>query len=278
MDKDIGKSGVGVKEQNCIVCKVAYDANWICFGKPTDLSGGRCPACRMAYLEGVEAQNKLAETRAISGIKTKWREGCGIPPRFMKERFATFKRGWQDVALEGCKDYAEAFNIDNINSQPSLVLLSQKVWGVGKTHLVCAVAHSVIDGSVGKTNVYPVRFTTEQDIIMDIRDTYKKTNEVNPTTEADIKRRLCSVNLLIIDDLAKEEVENPLFVQRVLFHILNKRYDALLPTIITANKSLSGLKRHLGGEENQASYNRLQEVAEFIFMGGKSYRDRNPDV
>ena len=76
------------------------------------------------------------------------------------------------MALKGCQEYAGAFDVDNISNSSSLVLLSQKVWGVGKTHLVCSIAHDVVDKSVGKVGCCPVRFISEQDLLMSIRDTY----------------------------------------------------------------------------------------------------------
>ena len=63
-------------------------------------------------------------------------------------------------------------------------------------------------------------------------------------------------------------------MQRVLFSIIDGRYKAMRPMVVTANLSPEGLKLYLGGGGDEASFDRLWEMVKgkFIKIEGESYR------
>ena len=200
-----------------------------------------------------------------------WVEKCAMPYRYQKENFGTFKTAWQPKAFSVCKAFAEDFNLDKIHSQATLALLSPTVWGNGKTHLAAAIAHRIFQRYADSIEYCPIRWVSEPVLFRQIRDTYGG----GFIKEADIIKPLIGARLLIIDDIGKEEVKDPIFVQRTLFAIFDARYNAELPLVFTSNLSVDGLKFYLGGNRgNEASFNRLAEAANFVIMAGKSYRTR----
>jgi len=175
-----------------------------------------------------------------------------------------------------CKDYADKFLCDQPRKSPSLVLYSNKIWGVGKTYLACSIAHAILDKWNGETESCPICFVSEPDLFLRLRATYNRHSGDGGETEEQVYSPLLSAPLLILDDVGKEEVTDPRFVQRVLFAVINGRYDSMLPIIITANLDTEGLDRHLGADrDNGASMNRLAEMTGNIFyeLNGDSYRD-----
>ena len=81
--------------------------------------------------------------------------------------------------------------------------------------------------------------------------------------------------MLIIDDVGKEKRNDPKFVQRTLFKIIDGRYKGARPVVITANLNPTQLKRYLGaGGEDEASFDRLWGMTngEFFNIEGESYR------
>jgi DNA replication protein DnaC len=122
-----------------------------------------------------------------------------------------------------------------------------------------------------------VLFISEPDIYRRIQSTYNYSPEEGKyrETEQDIVRRLIGARLLILDDLGKERRSDMKFIQRILFAIVDGRYSAKLPMVITTNLSQERLKDYLGGGlGEEATYDRLIEMTgrKFLRMQGESYR------
>lgn len=271
------------KLKNCLSCGNEYEAHiGHIAGMALEFGHGYCPKCREIKREEEEQQEAKSRLAKLKNQREHWRLNCGIPLRFQPSRFNRF-----DLKVVGnihgvwssCKDYANKFMPYEPRKSPSLVLYSSNIWGVGKTHLVCSIAHMVLDRWEGKPEYCPVRFISEPQLFLRVRSTY---NRKGGETEDEIYQQLLSTPLLILDDVGKEEVSDSRFVQRVLFAVIDGRYQNMLPIIITTNLDVDGLDKHLGGDRNNsASMDRLAEMTDnkFIEIVGKSYRDvknRNP--
>jgi len=245
---------------------------------------GNCPDCQKKVEKQLEQQKEVERGLAIAKKRREWRESCNIPPKFMKEQFDTFEQGRQQQAYDKCYEYADNFPRTNSRGYHSLVLFSYKSWGTGKTHLTCSIAHHIINRWDREETSYPVYCISEYDIFASIQETFNYSIEEKycRESEADIIRRLISVPLLIIDDVGKEKRSDKkpdakFFVQRTLFKIIDGRYKAERPIVITANLSPTQLKNYLGaGGVDDASFDRLWEMTkgEFFNMEGESYRRR----
>ena len=268
--------------KNCIECGVEYEAHTgEVLGVKIEFGGGYCPKCRAVKLE--EQDRKEAEQKHYEQetMRRQFMDESGIPMRFKGSRFTNFSinvdRSIISVYHE-CKKFVEAFSFLNPRLSKSLVLYSSSVWGVGKTHLACAVANSIIAKWAGEIMRCPVYFITEPQLFLKVRATFNRNHNEGQyqETEESIYKRLTTVPLLILDDVGKEDVSDPRFVQRVLFAIIDGRYQNMLPIVMTANLNPDELDAHLGGTRgNSASIDRLAEMTGNVFweIRGKSYRD-----
>lgn len=275
-------SVIETNQQICLGCGVEYLAHiGRVMGIKIVFGGGYCRECGQKREEEEKKREEETRARELSEKREQWRRECGIPLRFAQSRFERFdhKVGGNILkAWKQCKEYAEGFLPKMPQQSKSLILYSSHVWGVGKTYLVCAIGHALLDKWQGETDWCPVCFISEPQLFLRIRATYNRRtySEAHAETEDEIYHKLIRVPLLILDDVGKEEVSDPRFVQRVLFALIDGRYQSMLPMVITANLDLSGLARHLGGErENEASLDRLSEMTgnSFIELNGSSYRD-----
>lgn len=261
-------------------CQAEYEPRYFELLNTKIIAGqGWCPACaRKEYnrLEADEERKKLAD---ISHIRTEARKRTGIPPIFMNEDFSTFKKGYQDQALAKCMSYAEGYSVEEKQmGYPSFLIYSQKSWGVGKTHLSCAILHRILDRWKGEGRSCPrLVFISEYDLFRSIQATYSFTREEQQhrENEDEIIKRLTTCDLMVLDDVGKEARKDPQFVQRTLFAIIDGRYKRNAPIILTANKSPEQLKSHLGSRgSDEASYDRLWAMVggKALNMDGSSYR------
>ncbi len=204
--------------------------------------------------------------------KSDWLYKSRIPMRFRGKNFANYEvNHGNKLAFDNSKKYVDEFPVKLPTIYHSLGLFSKGIWGTGKTHLVCAIAQELIN-KCQHTN--PVLYTTEPDMLMRIRSTYN--HKEGAETESEVYRKLTTIPLLIIDDVGKEEVSDPRFVQRAWFTIINTRYDNLLPVVLTANLDPDDMAYYLGGNKNnEATFDRLYEMLQGVFYELKdkeSYR------
>ena len=274
----MSKSMIKRVVKKCVGCGNDFEVRVIKLMGATLPVSDLCPKCIKKKELETEALEKQTLERQLKFRRDNWRSHSGIPLRFQKERFETFKpqndNNKRKLAL--CIDYAIKFPLNGENYK-SLALFSSKVdekYGNGKSHLTCSIGHRIIDRWDWRKVESPVYYVTEPDLFSRIRATFNKSGNSNET-EVDIYNRITTVPLLIIDDIGKEDVSDPRFVQRVWYHIINGRYDNLKPIILTANLTPDEIAMHLGGSRNnEASFDRLYEMIGGVFdeVTGKSYR------
>jgi DNA replication protein DnaC len=129
------------------------------------------------------------------------------------------------TAFEWAARYAE---------EPRGWLLIQGGYGVGKTHLAAAIANACLLRGV------PVTFLNTPDLLDYLRAAY------SPNAEDTYDRRfddLRNAPLLILDDLGTQNATP--WAEEKLFQILDHRYVAQLPTVITTNLALDDLDARL---------------------------------
>lgn len=118
--------------------------------------------------------------------------------------------------------------------QPQDWLVLMGGYGTGKTHLAAAIAN------YHQMRGLPVTFLTVPDLLDYLRLAF------NPGANTSFDRRFQSVRgapLLILDDLGTESATA--WAKEKLFQILNHRYVARLPTVITTARSLDEIDERL---------------------------------
>ena len=129
------------------------------------------------------------------------------------------------IALTQAMKYAE-------NPQGWLILRGN--CGAGKTHLAAAIAHECV-----KRGMRTI-FATVPDLLDHLRATYAPHSEVSYDQRFELLSR---VAMLILDDLGAES-PTP-WAQEKLYQLIDHRYNAKLPTVITTNIDLTLLSERL---------------------------------
>lgn len=145
-----------------------------------------------------------------------------------------------------CVEAAEAFAA---NPQGWLVLLGPP--GCGKTHLAAAIANARI--AAGE----PALFVVVPDLLDRLRSTFAPGSGV---TYDELFESARNVPLLILDDLGTQ-ASTP-WASEKLFQILNHRYNAQLPTVVTTNRHLEELDERLRARLTDPTLSSVQVVEE----------------
>ncbi len=168
--------------------------------------------CRLAEIE----RQRLERLRTLSNLEHLARmtfdtflpEGYGLPP----ERAANLR-----LAFDQARQYAD-------DPQGWLVLFGG--YGCGKTHLAAAIANHALERGL------PVLFVVVPDLLDHLRAAFGPNSPVRYDERFEEVR---TAPLLILDDLGTQS-STP-WAQEKLFQILNYRYNARLPTVITSNQT-----------------------------------------
>lgn len=119
--------------------------------------------------------------------------------------------------------------------EPTGWLVFEGTYGCGKTHLAVAIGNTRLEQYGDE-----VLFTTAPDLLDFLRTTFSSSAEISYDESFE---RIRNIQLLILDDLG---VENPSgWAKEKLFQLLNYRYSANLPTVITTNMALDELDPRL---------------------------------
>ena len=273
--------------QVCIGCGKDYEAKIIFITiNPIDISQGLCYECRAKKEAELKKQEEIERRLELDRKRNQWRAECGIPLKFMNEEFGTFdtkRPGNVKKIHDVCLKYAKGFPIDYYDylrskkkAYPSLLLVSPDVWGIGKTHLACAIGHNILNRYNGEGISCPIHFVSEPELMDKLRATINYSQEERQYREGmeEIMAPLLCRPLLILDDLGKVPVRDPRFVQRTLFSIIESREKSLRPMVVTTNLNTTQLRNYLGSSSDEASYDRLIGMTKDNVwrMTGESYR------
>ena len=218
-----------------------------------------------------EAERKAAEEeekrrRAMRDKVKKLLGKSGIKKRFMQRTFPNFR---QDTPgrrknFKIAKEYADNFAYHQARGDG---LYIEGTNGTGKTHLAAAIALQLINEGI------PVICKTSSDLLLDI----KKSFDRDGARESDVLDIYKRVDLLIIDDLGKEQCSD--WSMSTLYSILNDRYEDMKPTIVTTNYNQAALAAALtpkGYDDSKiaAILSRLREVSTVMTMAWEDIRGR----
>ncbi len=178
----------------------------------------------------------------------------GLPKLFKKKTFDNYNSNNNLRAFNTAKEF-----INNFPNSKGLLLTGTV--GTGKTHLASAITNALTE------ELYNVYFGNVVDIMSFIKSTYSG-NSVLTEDEA-IKLMTESVDLLVIDDLGKENsTENTLVL---LYQIINRLYENEKPVIITTNYNAADLSKKLG-ERGRAMVSRISNMCTPIVLNGEDWR------
>ena len=231
-----------------------------------------------------EAERKRKEEAdRIQAKVTRLIRDSGIRGRFANRTFDRFEvTDLNRKAYEKCKRYADSFDImlpgkdERGRATPPKKerngLFLTGSYGTGKTHLACSIANQLMERGT------PVICMTMIDLLARIKSSFDSSDNA---TEADIMRLYEEIPLLIIDDIGSEQPTE--WGNTTIYSIINARYEAYMPTIITTNYTGEQLIRRmtpsyggkLGDTRNaEKTLDRLHEMCSGMEMYWESYRGR----
>lgn len=251
--------------------------------KPTGPERCDCPEAVAAY-EKEEAE-RSAKERAEQEAKDAEKKrkllrmivgDSGMSARFLRRTFDTFQPTNENQrALRVCMQYADTFKdkLPQHNPDPGRngLFITGPV-GTGKTHLVAAISNRLMEEGTA------VICMTMIDLLDRIKQTYEQQRQHgNEPNESKILSTYKTVPLLVIDDMGKEPATK--WAVSKIYAIINARYEAYLPTIITTNYTDSELVRRLTPEDGDATtaaatIDRLREMCAAIVTTGESWRSK----
>lgn len=126
--------------------------------------------------------------------------------------------------------------------------------GTGKTYAACEVANALIDKG------YPVYVTNFSRVLNTLQGTFEKQDFID---------ELNRYQLLVIDDLGIER--ETAFAKEQVFNVIDARYRAGLPMIITTNLTIDDIKKPQNIGDSRI-YDRILEKCFPIEVTGQSRR------
>ncbi|MFE4976063.1 ATP-binding protein [Kitasatospora sp. NPDC056651] len=156
---------------------------------------------------------------------------AGLPPRY-RDAVAQHPEvlAWvRQVAAQATAPSLGARR--QVATGPSLLMAG--VVGAGKTHEAYGAVRALVQAGIGVR----WRATTAADLYAELR----------PGSDTDAERVLAAysrVPLLILDDLGAAKSSE--FVEEQTYRLVNRRYNHMLPTLITSNLPIKDLRTCLG--------------------------------
>lgn len=180
-----------------------------------------------------------------------------IPLRFARATLDNFEAPTEKHAriLAACRDYADNFRRYRAQGR-GLILCGEP--GTGKNHLATGICKEL----------HRQRFTMVMVKAAELLDTFwGKSHAERDGWLAE----LCRVDLLLIDELGRQSTTDN--AQNVLFRVIDGRYEAMLPIMVTTNLDRAGLIGLLG----EAAYDRMaQGGTKRYTLDWESYRATAP--
>ena len=147
------------------------------------------------------------------------------------DTFQTESSGVPEISMS----LNEALNTSReFANHPAGWLVFVGAYGCGKTHLAAAIANSRVERQL------PVLFVVVPDLLDYLRASYAPDS---PATYDERFDQMRNIEMLILDDLGTQNA-TPWAAEK-LYQILNYRYNAELPTVITMNQLLEDLDPRL---------------------------------
>jgi len=248
-----------------------------------------CTECRAIIRTERESVARDERQLAVQIQQTKWLGVSGIPPKYIRSTFQDFDKVNYGNAYETAKAYAESFDYGNMRGKPSIYLYSSTL-GVGKTYLATSIAHAIIDNWDGGdwSGEYdvacPVLFISEHDFLLRVRASFNHRYQEKAETEDEIYKMMIGIPLLILDDIGKEETDkrdddstSSKFVRRAYWEVIDGRYQADLPMVITANYGTRNIKNFLGAPSTERIIEMCSGRGNIIELVGLSKRFKTMD-
>jgi len=186
-------------------------------------------------LRGHLTDNEFCQVCAV-GQKSLLDSRGGLELELLRNMtFNNFDHKRLELPLEQRQNLGQAFNLAvDFARSPEGWLIFQGINGCGKTHLASAIANYRL--AHGK----PVFFVVVPDLLDHLRSTFSPDSKISYD---EFSEKLKEVPLLILDDFG-EQSATP-WAQEKLYQLINYRYNAKLPMVVTTCLSLEEIETRI---------------------------------
>lgn len=204
--------------------------------------------CRQEQREREEAEHK----RILFEDKVKRLRQMGFPEREMQEWTFANADGSNEKLISAAQRYVDNFKEFRKNGKGLLLFGTV---GTGKTFISACIANALIDRGC------PVLMTNFARIANTVSGMWEGKQEYYDS--------LNDYQLLVLDDLAAERKTE--YMSEIVFNVIDARYRAGLPLIVTTNLTSEELK-HPADISYQRTFSRLLEMCVPVKVDGKDKR------
>ena len=229
--------------------------------------------------EGREFAQACACRRPAGGAPGDLSSSCRIPPRYEHCALGSFEPGSPSLSAALEKAMAFCAGYPHLASDEGLGLLFCGDNGVGKTHLAVGVLRELVEtkGARGQ-------FWDFHELIREIKASYDAETK---TTELMVLEPVVEADVLLLDDLGAWKMTD--WMNDTLFYILNSRYMAKRPTLITTNYQDVTREEALAADPlrrreflveriGQRLRSRLMEMCLVVRMAGSDHRQAKQEA
>lgn len=185
-----------------------------------------------------------------------------VPTRYDGKSFADYRvTADNERAVRIAKKY--------IRDKPNKGLYLYGGCGTGKTFLASLIAKEFI--GAGKSVIFGD--------MPELLDELKRTFDRKDISEAEVLGQYCECDLLVMDDVGAGQLTA--WKVGTTYKIINRRYNAQKPTIITSNLELDELKERLTVKDNEYDGGRIvsrladKEAYVICFFGTNDRRQQS---
>lgn len=215
---------------------------------------GRFPIMCECRRRELEAEKELKRKRKEMEVIQRLRRESLMSPRFEEATFQNFREDRANsYNLKLCLRYAEHFD-KMVEKNQGLIFYGDV--GTGKTFAAACIANHLLSRGI------PVVMTSFIKLLSSMQ-TFGHDNER-------LISNLNQAKLLIIDDLGAERDTD--FAQEHVYNIIDSRYRAKLPLIITTNMTINEI-REPSNTRYARIYDRLSNMLPVEFTGGSWRKD-----
>lgn len=187
-----------------------------------------CPECIAERQKSEKAeQEREQEARNLAALRR-----AGVPLRFQGKTLDAYRavHDKQQLAMAACRKLVDAMQTGK--QAPNLIMIGKP--GTGKSHLCCGIVLELY-------KTHQVRRVDLPDLIREIRATWHKDSE---HSEESVLDWYGSLALLIIEEVGTGAGSDD--ERARIFQVVNRRYEAMLPTVVVSNLDLETLKTEIG--------------------------------
>ncbi len=248
--EEIQSSKLKAQSSVCPICKGAgYLVKDVPFGHP---DFGQLYPCQ-CKIEELEAK-RLSDLQDLSQLG-------GLS----RMTFQSFEPEGHGLYAEIQENLMQAYErAKHFAQEPEGWLVLKGGYGCGKTHLAAAIANYRI------ANGQPALFVVVPDLLDHLRATYAPTSQISYDERFEEVR---AAPLLILDDLGTQSATP--WAQEKLYQILNYRYNARLPTVVTTNLELEEIDLQLRSRLVDPDLTRIVGIKALDFRGSSTDRDQS---